>query len=346
MTTMTDPISLFGNGASGAVKEWRIWAIGNKIHIEANGMVYMETIEEGKAGRSIDEQVQLRINARVRGKLDSGFKKTKEELGKTNTNQLGLAMPMLATPMANVTFDKNNSYIQPKLDGHRCLINEDGAYSRRGKVIKTIPEILKGLNIPPDITLDGELYCHGVPLQTISSWAKRRQKDTLNLKFCVYDIIIPGLTFEERNSILREVVKENEFVKLVDTVKYDPNISVEDHWFKYRSQGYEGAIVRPADGMYEIGLRSKKLVKVKMRHEAEFRCIDIEASRDGYGILVLETKEGKPFKTFAPGTYGDKVYALLNKEKFINKFVTCEYADLTKEGIPFHCVAIRWRTDI
>lgn len=343
---MFEPISLFGNGAGGMVKEWRIWSVENKIYIEANGILYKETIEEGKAGRSIAEQVELRINARVRGKLDSGFKRSIEELGSTNTNQLGLAMPMLATPMANVTFDKNNSYIQPKLDGHRCLINEDGAYSRRGKVINTIPEILKSLDIPMDITLDGELYCHGVPLQTISSWAKKRQKETLNLKFCVYDAIIPGLTFEERNKVLREIVKENEYVQLVDTVKYDPTVSVEDHWYNYRTQGYEGAIVRPADGLYEIGLRSKKLIKVKMRHEAEFKCVDVEASRDGYGILVLETKEGKPFKTFAPGTYGDKVYTLINKAKFINKFVTCEYADLTKEGIPFHCVAIRWRYDL
>jgi DNA ligase-1 len=288
----------------------------------------------------------LRINARVRGKLDSGFKRSREELGKTNTNQLGLAMPMLATPMANATFDKNNSYIQPKLDGHRCLINEDGAYSRRGKVINTIPEILKSLDIPMDITLDGELYCHGVPLQTISSWAKKRQKETLNLKFCVYDAIIPGLTFEERNKVLREIVKENEYVQLVDTVKYDPRVSVEDHWYSYRTQGYEGAIVRPADGLYEIGLRSKKLIKVKMRHETEFRCIDVEASRDGYGILILETKEGKQFKTFAPGTYTDKERALVYKERIIGKYVTCEYADLTKEGIPFHCVAIRWRYDL
>jgi hypothetical protein len=60
----------------------------------------------------------------------------------------------------------------------------------------------------------------------------------------------------------------------------------------------------------------------------------------------LETKEGKPFKTFAPGTYSDKERALVYKERIIGKYVTCEYADLTKEGIPFHCVAIRWRYDI
>jgi DNA ligase-1 len=213
-------------------------------------------------------------------------------------------------------------------------------------VIDTIPEILKSLNIPTDITLDGELYCHGVPLQTISSWAKRRQKDTLNLKFCIYDIIIPGLTFEERHAELKKMIPENEFVKLVDTVKYDPTVSVKDHWFKYRSAGYEGAIVRPNDGLYEIGIRSKKLIKVKMREDAEFKCIDIIPSREGLGILVLETKEGKYFKTLAPGTVDQKIRTLANKEKFIGRSVTCEYAELTEEGIPFHCVATGWRNDL
>lgn len=339
-------ITLYGNGVGGKVKEWSIYSDGNVIFIEANGGLYKEEILEGKAGRSIQEQIDLRIKARVRGKLDSGFKRSIEELSSTNTNQLGLAMPMLATPFTNVTFDRNNAFIQPKLDGHRCLINEDGAYSRRGKVIDTIPEILKSLNIPTDITLDGELYCHGVPLQTISSWAKRRQKETLNLQFCVYDIIIPGLTFEERHAELKKIVSENEFVQLVPTAKYDPTVSLKDHWYKCRSAGYEGAIVRPNDGLYEIGIRSKKLIKVKMRQDEEFKCVDVVPSREGLGILVLETKEGKNFKTLAPGTMDEKMRTLVLKEKYIGKYVTCEYAELTEEKIPFHCVAIGWRNDL
>lgn len=338
-------ITLYGNGTGGKVKEWSIYADGNTIFIEANGGVYKEEVKEGKAGRSIQEQVELRIKARVRSKLDSGFKRHIEELSNTNTNQLGLAMPMLATPYQNVTFNLNGAFIQPKLDGHRCLINEDGAYSRRGRAIETIPEILKSLKIPTDITLDGELYCHGVPLQTISSWAKRRQKETLNLKFCIYDVIIPGLTFAERFEELKRMVPENEFISLVPTVKYDPSKSLHNHWLKYRNDGYEGAIIRPEDGLYEIGIRSKKLIKVKMRKDAEFKCVDVEASRDGLGILVLETN-GKHFKTIAPGTMDEKIATLRNKENFIGRYVTCEYAELTNEGIPFHCVAMNWRTEL
>jgi hypothetical protein len=34
-------------------------------------------------------------------------------------------------------------YIQPKLDGVRCLITKDGAFSRTGKQFKNIDHILK-----------------------------------------------------------------------------------------------------------------------------------------------------------------------------------------------------------
>ena len=55
-------------------------------------------------------------------------------------------------------------YIQPKLDGVRCLFTKDGAYSRTGKQFKNLAHIEREL-IPffkdrPDLVLDGELYNH------------------------------------------------------------------------------------------------------------------------------------------------------------------------------------------
>ena len=55
-------------------------------------------------------------------------------------------------------------YIQPKLDGVRCLFTKDGAYSRTGKQFKNLAHIELAL-IPffkqyPDVVLDGELYNH------------------------------------------------------------------------------------------------------------------------------------------------------------------------------------------
>ena len=80
--------------------------------------------------------------------------------------------PMLAYPVNNKPIDYTKKvFIQPKLDGVRCVIQYgDGvspgvkAYSRTGKEWKNIDHILKEL-VPffmkyPQVILDGELYNH------------------------------------------------------------------------------------------------------------------------------------------------------------------------------------------
>ena len=86
--------------------------------------------------------------------------------------------PMLAYPVSDKPIDYSKPiFIQPKLDGVRCLIQYDSdpthefhncsrveAYSRTGKLWKNIDHILEEL-VPffrkyPDVILDGELYNH------------------------------------------------------------------------------------------------------------------------------------------------------------------------------------------
>lgn len=346
---MQDEVTLYAKGEYG-VKVWKIWSEGSTIHILANGGRYTEEITEGKAGRSVGEQIALRIKARVRNKLASGFKNTREEaIASSNTNQIGLIRPMLATHAKdNKHFNIRTCYIQPKLDGHRCLINSDIAYSRGGKEIDTIPEIQAALNLPEGVTIDGELYSHGVPLQTVASWAKRRQEGTLRLGIHVYDIITEDDTpFSERFRMVQELIEETQYTHIVDTQKWEVGMSLDQMYALHRQKGYEGSILRPALGKYEAGKRSKTLLKVKKRFDGEFKCVDVLPSREGdLGILLLETQEGKQFKTIAPGCYAEKVSTLINKENFIGRRVTCEYAELSIEKIPQHCVAIRWRRDL
>ena len=47
---------------------------------------------------------------------------------------------MLAHPYGKKEFDEN-SFIQPKLDGVRCYITKDGAFSRNHKEFKTVDHI-------------------------------------------------------------------------------------------------------------------------------------------------------------------------------------------------------------
>ena len=85
---------------------------------------------------------------------------------------------MLAYPVSDKPIDYQlPTFIQPKLDGVRCLIQhqyevKEGsyhghiirAYSRTGKEWKNIDHILFNLRgffqLNPDVVLDGELYNH------------------------------------------------------------------------------------------------------------------------------------------------------------------------------------------
>ena len=73
--------------------------------------------------------------------------------------------PMLAYKVDKKPVDWSEKvYIQPKLDGVRCVISKDGAWSRTGKPWLNIDHILENLKPffkqHPDIILDGELYNH------------------------------------------------------------------------------------------------------------------------------------------------------------------------------------------
>jgi len=339
-------LTLYGHGVH-SINIWKIYSEGNTIHIYANGCHFTEDVPCGKAGRSVEEQIKLRVEARARKKRDAGFKESREELGEFVTNQLGLPAPMLAHPLKRVKgllFDK--WYAQPKLDGHRCMISRQGAYSRQGKIIDTIPEIIDDLHVPEGVIFDGELYYHGAPLQTIASWAKRRQIKTLRLEYHIYDVVNENMSFEDRFKFIQDNVTVTDKIKIVNTHKLRTGTDPHKLCRMYREQGYEGAIIRLGSSKYSIGKRSPHLIKIKLREDDEFKCIDIEPSKEGWGILILEARNGNAFKTSAPGNHMEKRHVLDNKEDYIGKLVTCEYAELTNDGIPFHCVAIRWRDDI
>jgi len=54
--------------------------------------------------------------------------------------------PMLAYKVGKKEIDWSaKTFIQPKLDGVRCVISKDGAYSRTGKEFKNINHIIEDL---------------------------------------------------------------------------------------------------------------------------------------------------------------------------------------------------------
>ena len=118
---------------------------------------------------------------------------------------------------------QNGLYIQPKLDGVRCLIQKDvddyfvKAYSRTGKEWKNIDHILKELN-PffekyPNVILDGELYNHNLKkdFEKIISLVRKtkptdddRFESYEKVQFHCYDTIMEHMPFKERNHFVKK----------------------------------------------------------------------------------------------------------------------------------------------
>ena len=345
---------LFLLDAKSKVRVWTIWADGIELVMEygledGTKTVKRERVPFGLGGRTQEQQIQLRMESRINDMIKKGYKETRETaLHSRGTNGLGFHKPMLAKPLKNVkNIDFANAFVQHKYDGHRCMITKRNgemiAYSRQSKLITSINHILENLNLPEGMTIDGELYAHGFPLQTLTSWIKKEQEGSKNLLFHAYDLVADD-NYLRRFDMLNNIV--GTYSSIVPTMRVHSQEDVSRHFEHSRKEGYEGTIIRWGEEGYHVGKRSQYLVKVKATHDAEFPVTDIISSKDGWAILVCSMGNGATFKVTAPGTMQEKQAVYDHKEGFIGKLITVEYANLTADGVPFHPVALRWREDI
>jgi DNA ligase-1 len=355
-------VKLYRKNAN-SLGSWRIWSEGAVIHIAhatvlgGSEVHHQETVETNLSGRTLEQQVALRMNSRISRMRDKGYKTTIKEAQESSSNQLGLDRPMLAHPIERVP---NVAYagavLQKKLDGHRCLITcQDGeliAYSRQGKRIDAIRHILRGLagRIPEGTTVDGELYCHGHSLQTLASWIKREQAATANLYFVGYDLISDD-RYVERHRELSEIVKGCDTgaaggIMALPYRPYESDEATSAYFREVREQGFEGLMLRADNRGYEVGKRSSALLKIKEFFDDEFVVEDFEVSKTGFAICVCRAKNGAKFSVSAPGSIDEKRRVLLEKEKYRGQKLKVEYSFLTADGIPFHPNAVAWYVEV
>ena len=241
-------------------------------------------------------------------------------------------------------------YIQPKLDGVRCLFTKDGAFSRTGKQFKNLAHIELAL-IPffkqhPDVVLDGELYNHKLKrdFEKIISLV-RKQKPTADdrrdaqhlVQFHVYDYI-DGIYDTYKNRMQTLVVSDiyDAQIKYVPAKLVDSYNYARDLHATYLSEGYEGSIIR-LDGLYKHG-RSYDLMKFKDFSDTEATIIGYElgkGKRTGtLGKFLMLDDEGVQFGC-PPGkgySYKDLANMLLNINDYIGQRATFTYFQRTQAG--------------
>jgi DNA ligase-1 len=346
------------------VGSWRIWSVDNRIQIahsiSSGGaeIIHEELVHEGLGGRTLSEQIQSRIDSRIKKQRDRGYVDSIDDaLNNPLTNMLDLPPAMLAKRLDSMRGWAGHYVMQPKLDGFRCMIarTEKGviAYTRGGIELTAITHITDPLQdkLPDGVVLDGEIYQHGLSLQVIASRAKRLQNGTGHLVYNVYDSVGTS-SFEDRYQDAQDVIENvnDKHMIMVQNEYVKTEAHMWEMYHRYREMKYEGGILRSLRMPYEPGTRSSGLIKVKSRdidvRDHDFEVVDVLAGSDGLGILVCKMFNGKTFKTLAPGDHGQKRFTLDNKAQFIGRMVTVQYANLTDDGIPFHCVAIRFKETI
>ena len=242
-------------------------------------------------------------------------------------------------------------YIQPKLDGVRCIITKDGAYSRTGKEFKNIDHIKSHLKENffkrfPDVVLDGELYNHDLRddfEKIISLVRKTKPTDEDRLEasrltqFHCYDIIPQNEenTYEFRKGFLFWELPQSKCIHLVPTAYVLNDRDANLHHRANLKGGYEGSIYRSIDGYYK-GTRSWDLMKFKDFEDAEATIVGYEegkGKREGtLGKFNMQDDEGIQFGC-PPGkgyNYTDMACMLVEVHKYMGQRATFTYFGRTK----------------
>lgn len=359
---------LYNVDNNGRLRQWSITVEGNGYQttsglVDGEKIVSAWTYVEGKnTGRAnattAPEQALREAESFVRQRIEHGWKTSPEDALNEAKNSETFK-PMLANKWKDVEKkifcdSVHPLYIQPKLDGCRCIVKRDGMFARSGKRWISAPHIFEGL-LPvfekyPDAIFDGELYFHSHEdnFNEVISIVKKTKPTEEDLRlsaekvqYWIYDF--PGCrgTFKERNQMLNNIWSEfpeifntspSNYIN-VDTYIVKSKDEIQGWLEKFVSDDYEGAIVR-LDTLYE-NKRTNSLLKVKQFHDEEFTILDIEEGKGkfyGHAGRIIVDVDGKRVSTGLVFSHEEMREIWENREYYIGKKATVKYFNKTVDG--------------
>jgi len=267
--------------------------------------------------------------------------------------------PMLAYKVGKKPVDWSEKvYIQPKLDGIRCVIYVDDkenirCFSRTGKEFHNLVHIKLSLRkfffdyANVDVVLDGELYNHKLrnDFEKIVSLVRKQKptpEDRLNahhlIQFHCYDYIetVMDKPYSYRSGQLACADFYGASIKYVETSLVNSKESAQLRHQYNLNNGYEGSILR-LDKPYQQK-RSYNLQKFKDFNDTEATIVGYEigkGKREGtLGKFLMLDDDGIEFGC-PPGkgyNYKDLADILNNIHDYIGKRATFTYFERTQYG--------------
>ena len=249
------------------------------------------------------------------------------------------------------------AFIQPKLNGV-CDLAERFPnpftndisllhHTRGGHLFETLAHLddwVHKLDAPAP--LHGELYVHGWSLQKIGSYTKKIKPDQEKLEYWLYDLAWLGFPFESRMGWIFQHVEKlgpNCPIKITPTDMVNNYAEAKVFHDKCVQDGFEGAMLKNANGMYMFQYNSNDLEKVKDYQDSEFEIIggkEGEGTDVGCVVYRCITESGGEFDARPRGTVEDRKEMFINLPNDIGKMLTVRYAELSDDGIPLQPVGI------
>ena len=233
--------------------------------------------------------------------------------------------------------------VQPKYDGFRCraMPTPSGDYlllSSEENPIFSVPHINVALNESgfSDVELDGELYCHGMSFDAISSIVSRTvnlHPDYTKMQFHIFDVTTVELQIERTINLSQCNVEEPLIISPYWTAE-----NLEEVMAIYSEiigWGYEGIIVRHPYCMYERK-RSTKVMKFKPKQEDNYAIVgyEEEISKDGdpkgtLGSLICKSGDGNIFTVGSGFSRQDRILYWRERDKLAGRVVRIQYQHIT-----------------
>jgi len=360
--------TVYKKTSTGKIQQWRAWVeetdTGYLLKVESGQTDGAKTetagqvIDEGKQGRSAEEQAIFEATSKLNKKRDEAYFDSVEEA----QTQVKL-LPMLAHP-----FEKrkhNISYpavVQRKFDGVRCLavLKSDGSVvlmSRKGKEFPHLNHIRDDIaanNSDTNLVLDGELYSDTLTFQELVGLVRRvtlkpgNDEQMLEVSLRVYDCIDLNneSDFSVRYETITGVCAGATYLSLVENIRVANETEIHSAQAQFVEEGYEGAMVRNLTGAYRIGKRSADLQKVKTFLDGEYTIsgfVEGTGNEAGCVIWECETPDGQTFRVRPRGTQEARREHFENGSEYVGQQLTVRYQELTDDGVPRFPVGIAVR---
>lgn len=307
---------------------------------------------ESKINKKIKEGYSYNIND-----FQNTNSITEDKDEKSSNNSLykddEIVLPMLAQE-----FKKNEKklnypcYIQPKLDGYRMIFNPftKKITSRTGNEFTILydSELYKELlKLKLDYPLDGELYVHReFKFEDYGVLRKKKlnDKDKIlinKIQYHIYDIVADLKYFDRLNIInnMKLDVSFNKILKVETFICYNKD-NIESSHISNINNGYEGSILRNANGIYKPKFRSYDLLKYKNFDDDEFEIVGITSEVDTSGnnenliVWICKNKDNKTFNVQSKGTKKERQDLFKIGKNFIGSKLWVQYFGFTNDGIP------------